>query len=150
MWVGSVRPGDPDWGNIGGLVPFSDAVYYLAASHDQAKDGFWNDVALHRPLAAAFRSVLLVFGNFSLQFMLILQACLLAGATCFATHAVARWRGIWAGTAFLALTYIYDREFVPTTHTEPLGLCWALLSFPFFIEAFRDGSVQPSLWAFAL
>jgi hypothetical protein len=150
MWAGMLRPGDFQYPNIGGLVPFSDAVTYLAAAHDQARDGIWNTVALHRPLAAALRSVLLFFGGYSLQSMLILQACLLAAAACFAAYAVAMWRGIWAGAAFFGLTYVYDRTFVPTTLTEPLGLFWALLSIPFFVEAFRRGSVRPALVAFAM
>src|SRR5258707_8056992 len=82
--------------------------------------------------------------------MLILQACLLAAAACFAAHALARWRGTWAGIAFLGLTYIYARTFIPTTLTEPPGMLWALLSIPFFIVAFRTGSVKPTLVAFAM
>jgi len=150
MWVGMSRPGDLNYANIGGLIPFSDAFGYLAAAHDQAKDGIWNTIALRRPLAAAFRSVLLFFSGDSLQSMLILQTCLLAAAACFAAYAVAIWRGIWAGAAFFGLTYIYDRTFVATTLTEPLGLFWALLSIPFFIDAFRRGSVRPALIAFAM
>ncbi|MEH2526397.1 MULTISPECIES: hypothetical protein [unclassified Bradyrhizobium] len=150
MWAGILRPGDPNPSSIGGLVPFSDARGYLAAAFDQVKDGVWNDLALRRPLAAAFRSALLVFGNSSLQFMLILQACLVAGALCFATHAIIAWRGVWAGITFFALTYIYARYFVPTTLTEPFGLFWALLSIPFFIKAFRDHSVNAALVAFAM
>ncbi|MDT7812731.1 MAG: hypothetical protein QOJ42_2647, partial [Acidobacteriaceae bacterium] len=81
MWTGIVRPGDPNNVGIGGLVPFNDASDYLASTHHQAKDGVWNySVALWRPLASAFRSVLLFFSNYSLQTMLILQACLLAAA----------------------------------------------------------------------
>jgi hypothetical protein len=150
MWAGIVRPGDPSYSNIGGLVPFSDANGYLAAAFDQVKDGIWSSFTLRRPLAAAFRSVLLVFGNFSLQHMLILQASLVAGAVCFATGAIIKWRGVWAGIAFFALTYIYDRYFVPTPLTEPQGLFWALLSIPFFIKAFRDRSVNAALVAFAM
>jgi hypothetical protein len=82
--------------------------------------------------------------------MLILQACLIAGAVCFATRSIVAWRGIWAGIAFFALTYIFDRIFVPTTLTEPLGIFWALLSIPFFIEAFRDHSAKAALVAFAM
>jgi hypothetical protein len=82
--------------------------------------------------------------------MLILQACLVAAATCFAANAIATWRGIWAGLAFFAMTYIYARFFVPTALTEPLGLFWALLSIPFFIESFRSRSVKPALVAFAI
>ena len=131
MWAGILRPGDPNPSNIGGLIPFMDASGYLAAAHDQARDGFWNETALRRPLAAAFRSVLLFFADFSLPFMLILQACFVAAATCFAANALAMWRGIWAGIAFFALTYIYARYFVPTSLTEALGLFWGQLSIPF-------------------
>jgi hypothetical protein len=150
MWAGIIRPGDFHYANVGGLVPFSDAGDYLAAAFDQVWDGVWNAMALRRPLAAGFRSVLLILSNFSLPSMLILQACLVAGAACFATWAIIVWRGVWAGTAFFALTYIYDRIFVPTTLTEPAGLFWALLSIPFFIEAFRNRSAGAALIGFAM
>ncbi|MES2196613.1 MAG: hypothetical protein V4517_19500 [Pseudomonadota bacterium] len=150
MWAGIDRAGDFHLGNIGGLIPFSDAGNYHTAAHDQVKDGLWNETSLRRPLAAAFRSALLVMGGFSLTTMLILQACLLAAAACFAAYALAMWRGIWAATAFFGLTYIYTRTFVPTTLTEPLGLFWALLAIPFFIESFRTGAVRLALIAFAM
>ena len=82
--------------------------------------------------------------------MLFLQAVLVAVATCFAAAAVARWRGVWAGLAFLGLTYIYVREFVPTSLTELLGLSWALVSIPFFIEAMRTRSLPHALVALAM
>ena len=150
MWSGIVRPSDPDWANIGGLIPYTDGVNYYAAAHDQAKDGTWEMVSSRRPLAAAFRSALMYFGNYSLQTMLILQVCLFAAAACFAAYAVAIWRGVWSGIAFFGLTHIYAHMFVPTTLTEPLGLFWALLSIPFFIEAIRSGSAKPALLAFAI
>ncbi|MDB5578715.1 MAG: hypothetical protein JWR80_3891 [Bradyrhizobium sp.] len=150
MWAGMVRPDGTSSMSVGGLIPFSDAANYLTAAHDQAKDGAWNAAALHRPLAAAFRSALLFFSNYSLSAMLILQACLLAAAACFAAYALATWRGIWAATAFLGLTCIYARTFVPTTLTEPLGLFWALLAIPFFIASFRSSDVRPALIAFAM
>src|SRR5262249_40186561 len=92
MWAGLVRPGDLDGISIGGLIAFSDAGGYVAAAYDQAKDGVWNGFSLRRPLAAAFRSVLLFFGGFSVPGMLLLQACLLSAATCSAASAVGRWR----------------------------------------------------------
>jgi hypothetical protein len=150
MWTGLLRPGDPSFVSIGGLISFSDASNYVAAAHDHARDGIWEVVASRRPLGAAFRSVLMFFSNYSTAAMLVLQACLLAAAACFAAYSVAMWRGIWAGIAFFGLTYIYDRTFVPTTLTEPLGLFWALLSVPFFIEAFRFGAVKSGLVAFAM
>jgi hypothetical protein len=75
---------------------------------------------------------------------------MMAGAICFATYAIMVWRGVWAAMAFFSLTYIYDRFFVLTTNTEPLGMFWALLSIPFFIRAFCDRSVNAALVAFAL
>jgi hypothetical protein len=150
MWAGIVRPGDLDLISIGGLIAFSDAGGYVATAYDQAKDGVWSDFSLRRPLAAAFRSVLLFFGGFSIANMLLLQACLLSAATCLAASAVARWRGLWAGLAFFGLTYIYVRTFVPTSLTEPLGLCLALFSVPFFIEALRTTSLPHALFAFVL
>jgi hypothetical protein len=150
MWSGIVRPSDPNWANIGGLIPFTDGVNYYAGAHDQVRDGIWETVTSRRPLAAAFRSVLMFFGNYSLQAMLILQTCLFAAAACFAAYAVASWLGVWAGIAFFGFTYIYAHMFAPTILTEPLGLCWALLSIPFFIDAFRNGSVKPALVAFAI
>lgn len=150
MWAGKLRPDDFHYSNIGGLLPFSDASGYLAGAFDQVRDGVWNPIALRRPLAAAFRSVLLIFGGYSLPWMLILQACLIAGAACFATHAIVRWRGVWAGLAFFALTYIYDRIYVPTVLTEPAGLFWALLSIPFFVEAIRHRTASAALVAFAM
>lgn len=150
MWAGVVRASDPNASNMGGLIPFSDANGYLTGAFDQITDGTLNAFALRRPLAAAFRSTLLIFGNISFQNMLILQACLLAGAICFATYAIMKWRGIWAGLAFFALNYIYDCYFVATPLTEPLGLFWALLSIPFFIRGFRDRSTSSALVAFAM
>jgi hypothetical protein len=150
IWSGLARPGDLDFANIGGLIPFSDAANYLTAAHDQAKDGVWNETALWRPLAIAFRSVLLVSGNFSLQAMLILQALLLAGALSFAARAVMLWRGVWAGLVFVALVYLYSRSFAATTLTEPFGLFWALLSIPFLIEAMAGRATRPALTGFTM
>lgn len=150
MWAGLLRPGDHHAVNIGGLIPFSDATFQLAAAYDQLRDGVWSSFAQRRLFAAAFRSVLLVLSNQSLPVMEALQACLLAGAACFAAGRLASWRGIWSAVAFLALAYIYARIFAPTMLTEPLALIWALLSVGFFVEAFRTRSTQPALIAFAL
>jgi hypothetical protein len=150
MWAGVQRPGDIHMFGIGALIPLSDALAHLASAYDQARDGSWSSFAQRRPIAATFRSALLLFSGDSLSSMLLLQACLVAIATAFASYAVAIWRGVWAGVAFLGLTYIYARLFVPTALTESLGLFWALLSVPFFIDAFRSRSATPALVAFAM
>jgi hypothetical protein len=150
MWSGLVRPGDLDGVSIGGLIPFTDAHGYLATSYDQARDGIWNSWTMRRPLAAALRSVLLFFGQYSIPQMLLLQACLLGAAAWAASYAVMAWRGVWAAIGFFGLTYIYTRIFAPTSLTEPLGLFWALLSVPFFIDAFRSGSVKSAQVGFAM
>ncbi len=148
LWAGIPRVGDLNGDMIGGLIAFSDAGDYLAGAHDQANNGIWDAISLRRPLAAAFRSVLLFVGAFSYQSMLLLQAALASMAICFAADAVARWRGLWAGVAFYALAYIYVRAFVPTALTEPLGLFWALIAIPFFVEALRAGSLVHAVIAF--
>jgi hypothetical protein len=150
MWAGIARPEDPHWANIAGLVPFSDANNHLADAYFEAQHGFWTPWALRRPLAAAFRAVLLFAGGSSFPAMLILQACLLAAAACVAAHAVMVWRGIWAGLAFLGLSYLYLRAFAPTSLSEPLGLFWSLLSIPFFIDAFRRRATNSALVGFAM
>jgi hypothetical protein len=150
MWEGVVRPGDPHWANVGGLIPYNDAHGHLAEAFFQANTGSWTAFALRRPLAAAFRSVLLFGSGYSFPAMLVIQTCFVALAAFVASCWVAVGRGIWAGLAFFGLTYIYTRIFLPTSLTEPLGIFWALLSIPFFVESFRTGSVGPALVAFAL
>lgn len=150
MWSAMVRPGDPVWANLGGLVPYSDAHGHLEAAYYEANNGNWTIFAMRRPLAAAFRSVLLLVSGYSFPAMLALQACLVGFATFFASNGMIVRRGIWAGLAFFALAYIYARIFVPTSLTEPLGLFWALLSVPFFLESFRSRSVKPALVGFAM
>lgn len=149
-WAGVPRQGDFGAASIGGLVPFSDAISYFAAPHDQLKDGIWNESALRRPLAAAFRSVMTVLGLYSYNKMLLLQAVITGVVVWWAAQAVARWRGIWAGLTFFALMFIVVRTFLPSSLTEPLGLIWALISIPFFVSALRKGSLGHAFIAFAI
>ena len=148
VWVGTVRSGDLSSMSFSGLIPFSDAEGYVAGAFDFGKNGIWSDFNLRRPMASAFRTALLFLSGYSYSGMLFLQTCFLAAVSYFATLAIMRWRGFWSGLAFLGLTYTYVRAFVPTALTEPLGLCWALFSIPFFIEAFRTRSLPSALLAF--
>lgn len=145
IWAGHTRPGDLNWASIAGLIPFSDANGYLAATHDQAKDGVWNAISLRRPLAAAFRSSLMFFAGFWHAGAVLLLTVLLGCAAYAAARAVGAWRGVYAGLAFFSLSYMAVRTFLPTFLTEPLGLFWALLAIPFFVKALRDGSLQAAL-----
>ena len=146
-WVGGVTPGQLQNSSIGGLVPFSDANGYAASAFDEAKNGIWNSWVLRRPLAAAFRTLLMFLSGYSYPGMLLVQACLLSAVSCFATWTVIRWRGLWAGVAFFGLAYIYMRAFAATTLTEPLGVIWALFSVPFLIDALRSSSLPSALLA---
>jgi hypothetical protein len=146
MWSGMVRPGDQADMTIGGLLPFSDGAGDLFEAYDQARDGTWGSFTLRKPLAGAFRSVLLFFGGYSLPGMLIVQIVVLSSALCIACFAVARWRGFWPALAFFGLSYTYVRSFAPTTWTEPLGLTWAFLSIPFLIGTLRTGSRSQALF----
>jgi hypothetical protein len=149
MWADTPRLGDLQLNSVGGLVAATDAANYFAGAQDQARDGFWSGPILTRPFAAAFRSVLMFFGDFSYSNMLLLQTVLLSAAAYAAASAVARWRGLWAGLAFFALAYANARSWVPTSLTEPLGLWWAFFSVPFFIAGLRSSSLNHSLVAFA-
>ena len=149
MWVGIVTPGQLQWASIGGLVPFNDAAGYTANTSYQAEKGVWNELSLRRPLAAAFRTSLAFLSGSSYSTMLLLQTCLLSVLLCFAAWAIVRWRGLWAGVAFVGLVYIYARSVAPTTLTEPLGICWALFSVPFLIVALRAQSRDHAMLALA-
>jgi hypothetical protein len=149
MWSNTPRLGDLQLNSVGGLVAATDAANYFTGAQDQARDGVWSGPILRRPFAAAFRSVLTFFGDFSYSNMLLLQTVLLSAATCFAASAVARWRGLWAGLAFFALVYVNARNFAPTSLTEPLGIWWALFSVPFFIAALQRNSLGHALIALA-
>ncbi len=84
--------------------------------------------------------------------MLILQACMVAAAACFATYAVAMWRGVSGlESGFSALTYIYARYFVPTTLTEAAGIVLGTAVHPALSSTPSvRGSVRPALIAFAM
>jgi hypothetical protein len=150
MRAGLVRPGDLQFASMGGLIAFSDAGGYISGAYDQATHGDWNVISIRRPFAAAFRSVLLFFGGFSIPNMLLIQETLLALALCYAAAAVARWRGLWVGLAFAGFAYTYVRTFGPTPLTEPLGLCWALLSVPFLIAALETRALTYALLTLAM
>ncbi len=136
-WAGLARSGDFNSASIGGLLPFSDANGYFAGAHDQTKDGYWNSISMRRPFAAAFRSVLMIWGGYSYSTMLLLQALLASTAAWIAACSIVRWRGPVAGFAFAAVSFMIYRPFLATTLTEPLGLIWAFLSTACFVESLR-------------
>ena len=150
IWAGVPRADDLNWASIAGLIPFSDANGYFAATHDQAKDGSWNVISLRRPLAAAFRSTMMFAAGFAFANAILLQVGLLACAAFVAARAIGQWRGVYAGLVFFALSYVTVRLFLPTFLTEPLGLFWAMVAIPFLIASLRDGSLKNGLLGFAM
>lgn len=151
-WAGLPRPGDFNGASIGGLIPFSDAQGYFAAAHDQARDGYWNGMALRRPFAAAFRSILMGAAGFSYAQMLLIQVVLVSASVWVAARSILIWRGPLACLAFVALSLMFCRSFLATSLTEPLGLVWSFLSVACFVESFRRRSLQFALlgvaWTF--
>ncbi len=147
MWSGRVRPGDMQESSIGGLLSFADAADYVNDAFDQARDGFWPAATgtLRRPIASAFRSLLLFSADYSVPRMLVIQIVVLVTAMGTACLAIARWRGFWAALAFFGLSYTYVRTFAPTTLTEPLGLIWGFLSIAFFVRSLETSSRQQAL-----
>jgi hypothetical protein len=138
-WDGSLVRHYED--SILGLLPLSDAHKYYTSPMQQALTGNWSAVASRRPIAAAFRELLMMAVNFSEVGTLLVQSILVAAALFLAVLSIARWRGLWSAIAFSALIYLVARPFLSTILTEPLGLFWALISVAFTVEAMRLKSV---------
>lgn len=150
QWSGLSRPGDLSGIAIAGLIPFSDANGYWADANDVVKDGTFSAFSARRPLAQVFRTTLVAASGFNYATMVIVQCTALAAAIAFATLSVVRWLGLWAGIAFGALVYVTARDYATTSLTEPIGLFWALIAIPFFIEALRTNSFAHAAVAIAV
>jgi len=136
-WAGIPRPEDLGGNAIAGLLPFNDANGHFQHVYFQAINGDWTPFIGRRPLAAAFRTMVVVGVDYNNYHFLILQTVALALAIFYATRAVMAWRGLWAGLTFLGLGFILVRPYLPTNLTEPLGIFWALVSVPFLVRAIR-------------
>jgi hypothetical protein len=147
-WSGHVRPEDTlNYMSLAGQVPYSDAGGYFSETFLQAYWGQWDIGGSRRPLAQAFRHLIVFAAEYSYVGSLLLQLGILALMTDIVGRSIARWRGIWAGTAFIGFMYLLARPFLSTTLTEPLGLIWTLFAMIFLIEAVRLQSMQHALIA---
>lgn len=149
-WAGIPRPEDLAGNAIAGLLPFNDANGHFQHVYLQAIKGNWDPFIARRPLAAAFRTVVVAGVEYNNYHFLMLQTVVLAVATFFATRAVIAWRGIWAGLTFLGLAFILVRPYLPTNLTEPLGIFWALVSVPFLVRAIRSNRLGDAAAGFHL
>jgi hypothetical protein len=140
-WTGIARPEDLQTSAIGGLVPFIDAHGYFEMTLVQVITGHWQPLAEQRPFAAAHRSLLMFVAGYSNVRFLVLQALAIGCVTYAATRAVMRWRGLWSGMMFFALTLALVRPYLTTHLTEPIGQFWALLAVPFVIGLLRRGAL---------
>ncbi len=95
----------------------------------------WDPIAAQRPLAQAFRDTLVLAANYSYTTTLLIQAILIAIALFFAARSIARWRGPWVATAFVAFVLIIERPFIFTTLTEPLSSIVVLATIPSLVQA---------------
>jgi hypothetical protein len=147
-WSGQVRVVDTlNYMSLAGLVPHSDAGGYFSEVFLQVYWGQWDIGGSRRPLAQAFRQLIVFAAEYSYVGSLLLQLGILALMTDMVGRSIARWRGIWAGTAFIGFMYLLARPFLSTTLTEPLGLIWTLFAMIFLIEAMRVQSMQHALVA---
>jgi hypothetical protein len=135
-WSGVFRPLDQNYMSIASLIPESDAWSYFESSLRVA----WDAIAAQRPLAQAFRDTLVLVARYSYATTLLIQAILIAVALFFAAQSIARWRGPWVATAFVALFLIIERPFVFTTLTEPLSSIVVLAAIPSLVRALASGS----------
>ncbi len=141
-WSGAVRSTDMHSMSVAGFMPFSDAGGYYSDTGLQAMSGRWSEFFSRRPLAAALCSALMLGVGGNYIGFLMGQACLLALVAWLAVAAIIRWRGIWLGTAFLALLSIMARPFLPTLMTETMGLTLALVALIFFMGSLQENSYR--------
>jgi hypothetical protein len=147
-WSGRVRAADTlNYMSLAGLVPYSDAGGYFSEVFLQAYWGQWDIGGSRRPLAQAFRQLVIFAAEYSYVGTLLVQLGILALMTDMVGRSIARWRGIWAGIAFIGFMYLLARPFLSTTLTEPLGLIWTLFAMIFLIEAVRLQSMRHALIA---
>jgi hypothetical protein len=149
-WSGSVNAEDLNYMSLGSLVPYSDAFGYYQGAFNQLFTGKWSDVTTQRPLAGAGRQLLMSLVDYRYVPVIVLQVSLAALLMALAAQAIAGWIGIWAGIAFLGMTYGIARPFLPTLMTEPIGMMLALGSMIFFIDSFRRRTLGSALIAVML
>lgn len=147
-WAGRYSPYEMHYMSLGGLVPYSDARVYYAAPFESVYGGSWNAIAAQRPLAAAFRSLVVLLGGYSYTGALVAQALLVSLAIVVSSHSVARSYGPWIALGFAALALGLARPFLMTMMTESLGLIWGLVALALFLESFRLRSPQYAFVAF--
>lgn len=147
-WAGTWRS-RPDM-TVLGLVPIFDTSGYFSDTHTFLHDGRMGPILSRRPLHGALRLVTMGISGFRFNLVLFWQALALAGSTFFATLAIMRWRGIWAGVVFVALAYIAIRPHLPTLASEPVGLMVGIAALGFLAEALRTSSKGHALLGIAL
>jgi len=117
----------------------------LAATHHQAKDGVWNYfVALWRPAGFRFQIRSIVFSTIRCSDVDFCRPACWQHAAWFAATGCKVARNLGRNCIFRTDIYL-RRTFAPTVYTSRSHCSGALLSIPFFIEAFRRGSVKPAL-----
>ena len=144
-WSGHIRTDDLNYMSLAGLAPNSDGRGYFTDAFHQAFWERWEWMGSRRPVAGAFRQATVFAAQYSYVDTLLIQLGLLVLMAFFATRAIASWRGIWAGFAFIGFVIILVRPFLATTLTEPLALIWAMFSLVFLIEALRLQSLPQAL-----
>jgi hypothetical protein len=148
VWAGNLLHGAS--GALLGLFLYNDAPNYFADVNAFLRDGVWGDMTSRRPLAGAFRTSIFLLGDMRYTIAVVLQTVAISAVTYFGAMAVIRWRGLWAGVTYLALSYVLVRSHLSNTMTEPMGLIVAFGSIPFFVEALRRKSRPSALLAILL
>jgi hypothetical protein len=147
-WAGNIRHGTSL--ALLGLFPYFDAATYFADVNAFLRDGVWSEFTSRRPLAGAFRTSVMLLGDMRYTIAVVLQTVAISAVVYFGAMAVMRWRGLWAGIAYMALSYVLARSHLSNMMTEPIALIVALGSIPFFVEALRRKSRSSALVAVLL
>jgi hypothetical protein len=120
---------NPNYGTIGGLVPFSDANGYYIGAENLLNNGQIDSWNQRRPLNAVLFAERLVVTNFNFRNALILQAIFFGVSAYLAAFAVGRTFGKMAGILVFFGLFAFAAPYIPLTLSETLGISLGSLGF---------------------
>ena len=144
-WSGYAHATDMNYMSIAGLVPHSDSSAYYKDAFHLAYFGDWEVMGTRRPMAEAFRELMIVLADYSFAGTLLIQLAMMAVMLYLASCVLGGWYGIWAGIGFAGLAFNVARPYLSTTLTEPLGFIWGLFALIYFIQSTRQRSLPHAL-----
>jgi hypothetical protein len=130
---------------IAGLLPWSDASYWLYGTYYLLNEDSLLWWTARRPISPAFMSFLAFITGENLQTMLAVRTVLTGIASLLLAAEIWRRYGTAAGITTFALLLQFVSRFTPTMLTESLGLAFGATAFAMMWQAISNNN----LWRFA-